>query len=165
MLEHRAEPDNEGPVAKLELESGYVLGEGPDAVVISASEARRLRRDDILFQTGNPVSRCLVPHCGRPIELFVSANTKIRHKEMARISTYTEIRHFRAETCTFSQKQAFRIKMPKSLAENGVNFCRKAADAGVGLPLVPQQKIFWENFILSVSSQAVHPRRIRKGLD
>ena len=47
VLEHRAEHDNERMATKLEPESGYVLGEGPDAVVISASEARRLRRDDI----------------------------------------------------------------------------------------------------------------------
>ena len=41
-----AENDNERMVSELESEggSGYVLGEGPDAVVISASEARRLRR-------------------------------------------------------------------------------------------------------------------------
>ena len=46
-LEHMAENDNDNRMAsELESEggSGYVLGEGPDAVVISAAEARRLRR-------------------------------------------------------------------------------------------------------------------------
>ena len=43
-----AEHDNERMVSELEPDggSGYVLGEGPDAVVISASEARRLRRSE-----------------------------------------------------------------------------------------------------------------------
>ena len=43
-----AENDNERMVSELEPDggSGYVLGEGPDAVVISASEARRLRRSE-----------------------------------------------------------------------------------------------------------------------
>ena len=42
-----AENDNGDRMAsELESEggSGYVLGEGPDALVISAAEARRLRR-------------------------------------------------------------------------------------------------------------------------
>lgn len=43
-----AKNDNERMVSELEPDEGrgYVLGEGPDAVVISASEARRLRRWD-----------------------------------------------------------------------------------------------------------------------
>ena len=46
-----AENDNERMQSELESEggSGYVLGEGPDAVVISASEARRLRRFNTLM--------------------------------------------------------------------------------------------------------------------
>ena len=46
-----AENDNDNRMAsELESEggSGYVLGEGPDAVVISAAEARRLRRLGLL---------------------------------------------------------------------------------------------------------------------
>ena len=59
-----AENDNERMQSELESEggSGYVLGEGPDAVVISASEARRLRRFNTLMYSVTKITETLIPH-------------------------------------------------------------------------------------------------------